>query len=60
MIFSTETTSMELAHHMFPSPTLSEMIHEAVLDSRGKSDSSLSRNPPKGYGFKSAVQPRYR
>ncbi len=28
-----ETTEAELAHHMFPHPTLSEMIHEAVLDS---------------------------
>lgn len=28
-----ETTEAELAHHMFPHPTLSEMIHESVLDS---------------------------
>lgn len=27
-----ETTEAELAHHMFPHPTLSEMIHESVLD----------------------------
>ncbi len=31
-----ETTEAELAHHMFPHPTLSEMIHESVLDSDGK------------------------
>jgi len=28
-----ESTEAELAHHMFPHPTLSEMIHESVLDS---------------------------
>jgi len=31
-----ETTEAELAHHMFPHPTLSEMLHEAVLDSEGR------------------------
>jgi len=31
-----ETTEAELVHHMFPHPTLSEMIHESVLDSDGK------------------------
>jgi len=31
-----ETTEAELMHHMFPHPTLSEMIHESVLDSEGK------------------------
>ncbi|MDQ6980345.1 MAG: dihydrolipoyl dehydrogenase [Ghiorsea sp.] len=31
-----ETTEAELAHHMFPHPTLSEMIHESVLDSDNK------------------------
>ncbi|MDQ6996051.1 MAG: dihydrolipoyl dehydrogenase [Mariprofundus sp.] len=31
-----ETTEAELAHHMFPHPTLSEMIHESVLDSDDK------------------------
>ncbi|MDX8410917.1 MAG: dihydrolipoyl dehydrogenase [Mariprofundaceae bacterium] len=31
-----ETTEAELAHHMFPHPTLSEMIHEAVLDSEDR------------------------
>ncbi len=31
-----ETTETELAHHMFPHPTLSEMIHESVLDADGK------------------------
>jgi len=31
-----ETTESELAHHMFPHPTLSEMIHESVLDSEGR------------------------
>ncbi len=31
-----ETTEVELAHHMFPHPTLSEMIHESVLDSDGR------------------------
>ena len=30
-----ETTEAALAHHMFPHPTLSEMIHESVLDSDG-------------------------
>jgi len=28
-----ETTETELIHHMFPHPTLSEMLHESVLDS---------------------------
>ncbi|MDX8376979.1 MAG: dihydrolipoyl dehydrogenase [Mariprofundales bacterium] len=27
-----ETTEAELMHHMFPHPTLSEMLHEATLD----------------------------
>ncbi len=31
-----ETTEAELMHHMFPHPTLSEMIHESVLDSDGR------------------------
>jgi len=31
-----EATEAELIHHMFPHPTLSEMIHEAVLDSEGR------------------------
>ncbi|MDQ6998981.1 MAG: dihydrolipoyl dehydrogenase [Mariprofundus sp.] len=31
-----ETTEAELAHHMFPHPTLSEMIHESVLDADDK------------------------
>ncbi len=31
-----ETTEEELIHHMFPHPTLSEMIHESVLDSEGR------------------------
>ncbi|MDX8392075.1 MAG: dihydrolipoyl dehydrogenase [Mariprofundaceae bacterium] len=31
-----ETTEAELIHHMFPHPTLSEMIHESVLDSEGQ------------------------
>ncbi|MDX8407143.1 MAG: dihydrolipoyl dehydrogenase, partial [Mariprofundaceae bacterium] len=31
-----ETTEAELIHHMFPHPTLSEMIHESVLDSEGR------------------------
>ncbi len=31
-----ETTETELTHHMFPHPTLSEMIHESVLDSEGR------------------------
>lgn len=31
-----ETTNEELMHHMFPHPTLSEMIHESVLDADGK------------------------
>ncbi|MDQ6976440.1 MAG: dihydrolipoyl dehydrogenase [Mariprofundaceae bacterium] len=33
---SLETTEAELIHHMFPHPTLSEMIHEAVLDSEDR------------------------
>ncbi len=32
-----ETTEAELIHHMFPHPTLSEMIHEATLDAEGRS-----------------------
>ncbi|RMH50569.1 MAG: dihydrolipoyl dehydrogenase, partial [Zetaproteobacteria bacterium] len=32
-----ETTEAELIHHIFPHPTLSEMIHEAVLDAEGRS-----------------------
>jgi len=31
-----ETTEAELIHHMFPHPTLSEMIHESVLDAEGR------------------------
>jgi len=31
-----ETTEEELIHHMFPHPTLSEMIHESVLDSESR------------------------
>ena len=31
-----ETTEEELMHTVFPHPTLSEMMHEAVLDSYGK------------------------
>ncbi len=31
-----ETTEAELIHHMFPHPTLSEILHEAVLDSEGR------------------------
>lgn len=31
-----ETTESELMHTVFPHPTLSEMIHEAVLDAYGK------------------------
>ncbi len=31
-----ETTETDLIHHMFPHPTLSEMIHESVLDSEGR------------------------
>jgi len=31
-----ETTEAELMHHMFPHPTLSEMIHESVLDSENR------------------------
>ena len=27
-----ETTEMELMHTVFPHPTLSEMMHESVLD----------------------------
>jgi dihydrolipoamide dehydrogenase len=31
-----ETTEAELMHTVFPHPTLSEMMHEAVLDAHGK------------------------
>ena len=31
-----ETTDVDLMHHMFPHPTLSEMIHESVLDADGR------------------------
>ena len=31
-----ETTEIELMHTVFPHPTLSEMMHEAVLDAYGK------------------------
>ncbi len=31
-----ETTEAELIHHMFPHPTLSEMMHESVLDAQGR------------------------
>jgi dihydrolipoamide dehydrogenase len=31
-----ETTEAELMHTVFPHPTLSEMMHEAVLDAYGK------------------------
>jgi len=31
-----ETTEAELIHHMFPHPTLSEILHEAVLDSENR------------------------
>jgi dihydrolipoamide dehydrogenase len=31
-----ETTETELMHTVFPHPTLSEMMHESVLDAFGK------------------------
>ena len=31
-----ETTEQELMHTVFPHPTLSEMMHESVLDAYGK------------------------
>ena len=31
-----ETTEQELMHTVFPHPTLSEMMHEAVLDACGR------------------------
>ena len=31
-----ETTEAELMHAIFPHPTLSEMMHESVLDAYGK------------------------
>ena len=31
-----ETTEVELMHTVFPHPTMSEMMHEAVLDAFGK------------------------
>jgi dihydrolipoamide dehydrogenase len=31
-----ETTEAELQHTVFPHPTLSEMMHEAVLDAYGR------------------------
>ncbi|MCU0893598.1 MAG: dihydrolipoyl dehydrogenase, partial [Rhodospirillales bacterium] len=33
---SLETTEAELMHTIFPHPTLSEMMHEAVLDAYGR------------------------
>ena len=31
-----ETTEEDLAHTVFPHPTLSEMMHESVLDADGR------------------------
>jgi dihydrolipoamide dehydrogenase len=31
-----ETTELELMHTVFPHPTLSEMMHESVLDAYGR------------------------
>ena len=31
-----ETTEEELIHTVFPHPTLSEMMHESVLDAYGR------------------------
>jgi dihydrolipoamide dehydrogenase len=31
-----ETTEAELMHTIFPHPTLSEMMHESVLDAYGR------------------------
>ena len=31
-----EATEMEFMHTIFPHPTLSEMMHESVLDAYGK------------------------
>jgi dihydrolipoamide dehydrogenase len=31
-----ETTEAELIHSVFPHPTLSEMMHESVLDAYGR------------------------
>jgi dihydrolipoamide dehydrogenase len=31
-----ETTEAELMHSVFPHPTLSEMMHESVLDAYGR------------------------
>ncbi|MEH6475834.1 MAG: dihydrolipoyl dehydrogenase, partial [Sneathiella sp.] len=31
-----ETTELELMHSVFPHPTLSEMMHESVLDAYGR------------------------
>jgi dihydrolipoamide dehydrogenase len=31
-----ETTETDLMHTVFPHPTLSEMMHESVLDAYGK------------------------
>jgi dihydrolipoamide dehydrogenase len=31
-----ETTEQELIHSVFPHPTLSEMMHESVLDAHGR------------------------
>ena len=33
---SLETTEEDLMHTVFPHPTLSEMMHESVLDAYGK------------------------
>ena len=37
-----ETTEAELMHAIFPHPTLSEMMHESVLDAYGKAINFLS------------------
>ena len=37
-----ETTEAELMHTVFPHPTLSEMMHESVLDAYGPGDPYVS------------------
>ena len=36
-----ETTEEDLMHTVFPHPTLSEMMHESVLDAYGRVDAHL-------------------
>ena len=41
-----ETTEAELMHTVFPHPTLSEMMHESVLDAYGRAHALLRLSAP--------------